>query len=108
LPSQRGGGSAGVECKGRGEEDREGDEDRPGRLDVLNRKWRRNVGKTPSPQTALRWALVALGANRAAKRQGKRQAQPSSKREAKQRKRFWFHATTEQGAANVVPLGVTA
>lgn len=33
--------------------------DRPGRLDVLNRKWRRNVGKTPGPQTAHRAAKVA-------------------------------------------------
>lgn len=52
MLSQRGGGSEGVECKGRGE-DREGNCDRLPRPDALNRESRRNVGKSQGPQTAL-------------------------------------------------------
>ncbi len=31
------------------------------RLDVLNREWRRNVGKAQGPQTALQWAVAGIG-----------------------------------------------
>lgn len=96
MRSQRGGDSAGVERKGRGE-DREGNDDRRDRLDVLNRGWRRNVGRTPGPQTALQWALAGMRPSRAEKRW----AQALPKRGAKRRRTWGFHVPTEAQAAKV-------
>jgi hypothetical protein len=90
LRSQRGGDCGGVECKGRGE-NREGNDDRRDRLSVFTRGWRRNVGKTPGPQTALRWAMAAVSANRAAKRR----TQPFSKQSAQPVREGDSHAPQE-------------
>ena len=53
----------------------------------MNWKWRRNVGKTKGPQTALECAIAGHLPNRAAKRQVKRRAKPSPKGKAKAKRR---------------------
>lgn len=99
LPNQRGGVSDGVECKGRESRmDREHEEDLLDR--VLNWERRRNVGKAKGPQTALGCAIAGHRPNRAAKRQGKRQAQPPPKGEGEGRASMRFLVALPNGAAN--------
>lgn len=86
--------------------DREGDDDRPDRLDVLNWVWGRNVGKTPAPQTALWWALADLWASRDAKRQTKRYPNSQANSEAKpkyRRLRMCSHAQQSKEARKWSP-----